>query len=72
MPPSDGPIQHWGGDLRGRSRYGGPVFSRFGKGVYCLAPGIPSPIFLQNIENKRFILPLYAKSLTLQELEAKS
>jgi hypothetical protein len=35
--------------------------------------GYPSPLFfLQNLENKRFILSLCARSLSLKELEAKS
>jgi hypothetical protein len=32
----------------------------------------PLPFEMQNLENKRFILPLCARSLSLQELHAKS
>ncbi len=41
--------------------------------VYCLTLGTPSPrLDSQNIENKQFNLRLCARSLSLQELHAKS
>src|ERR1700730_2712854 len=39
---------------------------------YCLVLGTPSPFGLQNLENKRSLLRLCARSLSLQELRAKS
>src|SRR5208282_4583713 len=42
-------------------------------GVYCLVPGTPPPLFgVQNLENKRLILRLCARSLSLKKLHAKS
>jgi hypothetical protein len=40
--------------------------------VYYMVPGTPSPLCLQNPENKRFILPLRARSLSFKDLHAKS
>jgi hypothetical protein len=42
-------------------------------GVYCLVPAPPLPPFcLQNLENKRVKFRLWARSLSLEELHAKS
>jgi hypothetical protein len=40
--------------------------------VYCLVLGTPLPCRVQNLENKRVKLSLCARSLSLQELHAKS
>jgi hypothetical protein len=41
-------------------------------GVYCLVLGTPLPLRLQNLENKRSVLRLAARSLSFQKLRAKS
>jgi|ERR1022692_2478037 hypothetical protein len=41
-------------------------------GGYCLVLGTPLPFRVQNIENKGFTFRLCARSLSLQELRAKS
>jgi hypothetical protein len=41
-------------------------------GVYCLVTGPPSLLCAQNLESKRFTFRPCARSLSLQELQAKS
>jgi hypothetical protein len=40
--------------------------------IYCLVPGTPLPYRVQNLENKGSNFSLFARSLSLQDLHAKS